>query len=94
MTGTACGGSSATGGCPNTPPSANSPQLSLWAGSNNTYGGAVYQPRGSWSVIHASSAGTGTIMLVTGAVDLQGGPNLKVGSPADPLTTLTATLVH
>jgi Flp pilus assembly protein TadG len=94
MVGKGCGGSSATGGCPNTPPSANSPKLTLWAGSQDTWGGAVYQPRGAWAELHGGASGTGSIMLVTGAIEFGGGAGLVVGSPVGPLTTLTATLVH
>ena len=93
VTDSSCGGG-VNAGCPNTPPSTNSPRLQLWAGANNTYGGAVYQPRGAWSEIHASFSGTGSILLVSGAIDLQGGPNLTVQGLGNPVTALIATLLH
>ena len=90
----ACGGDGGVTACPNTLANSGSPQLDLWASGNLTMNGAIYQPRGAWTVIHSSSSATGPLRIVTGAIDLQGSPNLNLSSPSNPVTRLTATLVR
>ena len=80
--------------CKQTPVVADSPEMQLWAGQNNIYSGIVYQPRGSWMVIHSGSGTTGPLRIITGALNLQGSPGLSLTGNSNPITKTVAALIH
>jgi len=92
---TVCGGDGADRACPNT--AQNNPELTIWGGSKSettTIAGVVYQPRGAWTTIHSGTNFTGSLALITGALDMQGSPTLNLSGEGLPITTLTSVLVH
>ena len=93
---TSCPGATVDNPCTNSKVAAtsSSPQLSLQASPGARFYGAVYQPRGAWTVIQGSGSTVGPLQIVTGALSMQGSGTVLLQGLANPLTTLTATLVE
>ncbi len=73
---------------------AMSPQLTLQGSPNTLFSGAIYQPRGGWTVIQGSGSTTGPLQIVTGALNVQGSGTVLLRGLANPLTSITAALVE
>jgi hypothetical protein len=73
---------------------ATSPGMSLLATSHTNLNGAVYQPRGAWLVLGGGSCYTGPLRIVTGALDLSGGPCVTLQGNSTPITSITTALVE
>ena len=72
----------------------NSPQLTVWTTPQTNYNGAIYQPRGAWTTLHASGTYYGGLQIVSGAVDIQGTADLTFVNPSIPITNLVSILVE
>jgi hypothetical protein len=79
---------------PNVPAGATSPEMDILATPTVHLYGAVYQPRGAWTVMQASGTDSGPLQIVTGAFSLQGSGNLNLQGISQPLTTLSCALVE
>ncbi|MGE5646410.1 MAG: pilus assembly protein TadG-related protein [Acidobacteriota bacterium] len=79
---------------PCTNPTSPARELNFWAGQDAHWGGAIYQPRGAWSVVHATPGYKGALQIVTGAMDLQGSGDLELTSPTHPIERYVAALVE
>jgi hypothetical protein len=96
LTDPACGG----GGTINTPctnpdPGAiDSRRMELWASQHLRLYGAVYQPRGAVVTVWAGSGYAGPIQLISGALDMQGGPELTLIGLQNPITRRIVALVR
>ena len=77
-----------------TPDPEDAPQLEIWATPYARWGGMIYQPRGAWTVLHAGGNYVGPLMIVSGAMSVDGSPNLSLTGPATPLTVFTVALVE
>jgi hypothetical protein len=93
---TSCAGSTLDSPCLNSKVSSTStsPQLNLAASTNARLYGAVYQPRGAWTVLSGAGVNKGPLQIVTGAMTVQGSGTVLLQGLANPLTTLTAALVE
>lgn len=93
---TSCPGATLDSPCTNAnvSTSATSPELDLAASTNARLYGAVYQPRGAWTVITGAGSNQGPLQVVTGALSLQGSGTVLLQGLSNPLTTLTAALVE
>jgi hypothetical protein len=56
--------------------------------------GAIYQPRGAWLTLQGGGTITAPLQVVTGAVDVQGGPDLMLLGVPVPLKRKVAALVE
>jgi hypothetical protein len=93
-----CSGNSAAS-CPNADLSgdnvyANSPEFFFEASNNASLTGIIYQPRGAWAKIDASSNYAGPLQLITGAINMQGSGVLNLGVPTLPFVRRTVSLVE
>jgi len=79
---------------PNVPNVASTPQLSIWASPFAHYQGAIYQPRGAWTALGGSGSYSGPLMIITGALNLSGGPNVTLTGLSNPITVYTKNLVE
>jgi hypothetical protein len=75
-------------------PADNREKVEFWAGAAGRFGGIVYQPRGAYTVIHATPTDSGPLRIVTGAMDLQGSGRLTLTGPLTPYTRTVAALVE
>jgi len=93
---TDCGGPGGGGldsPCLNLPQNSMSRAMNLQATPNTHLFGAVYQPRGAWVNLQGGGGYAGPLQLISGAINLQGGPNVTLLSPPNPLTTKVVALV-
>jgi Flp pilus assembly protein TadG len=81
-------------GVSNTVSDSDSPQLRLIASPFADYAGVIYQPRGSWTNLQASGSYLGPLMIVTGAMKVQGSPDLTLTSTSTPITNFLAALIE
>jgi hypothetical protein len=92
----ACGNSNPS--CPNNEAAdnvyANSPEFFFEASNNASLTGIIYQPRGAWTKIDASSNYAGPLQLITGAINMQGSGVLNLGVPTLPFVRRTVSLVE
>ncbi len=93
---TSCVGSTINSPCTNSRVSAlaTSPQLTLQGSPFTQFFGAIYQPRGAWTIIQGSGSTTGPLQIVTGALNVQGSGTVLLQGLANPLTSLSAVLVE
>lgn len=68
--------------------------MNLSANQQTTIEGIVYQPRGANVTVWAGTGYQGPITLVSGAIYLQGTPDLTLTGPLQPLTRRVAALVE
>ena len=93
-TGACAGGGTGTINNPCTRAYSESRGLEIEAGSKTAFDGVIYQPRGAWTTIWATSQYRGPLRIVTGQMILGGNSVLTLNSPTVPITTLTAALVE
>jgi hypothetical protein len=91
---TSCGLATFNNPCVGSQASSPSPELRIWSTPNTTYDGAIYQPRGAWTIFNASGTYTTSIQVVSGAMKVQGTPNLTLLSPSVPITSFTPALIE
>jgi hypothetical protein len=70
------------------------PEMHLQATPKTHLSGAIYQPRGAWLTLQGSGTITAPVQVVTGAVDVQGGPDLMLLGVPVPLKRKVAALVE
>ncbi len=70
------------------------PEFDLWATPYTSLHGALYQPRGAWTLLQASGVVTGPLMLVTGAAKFQGNGSLSMVGVTEPIYTYATALVE
>ena len=75
-------------------PNSESRQLFLGAGQFSHYEGVIYQPRGAWTHIQAAGDDTGPLMIITGALALQGSGSLTMVGPEIPVIRRTVALIE
>jgi hypothetical protein len=73
---------------------ATSPEMDISSAPNIQLYGAVYQPRGAWTLLQGSGTSNVPVQLVTGALSAQGSGSVLLQGLANPVTTLTAALVE
>ncbi|MFL6446376.1 MAG: TadE/TadG family type IV pilus assembly protein [Bryobacteraceae bacterium] len=93
---TSCAGGTIDSPCsnPKVPATATSPQLNISASPNIQLYGAVYQPRGAWTVLQGSGTSNVPVQIVTGAMSVQGSGSVLLQGVANPITRLAAALVE
>jgi Flp pilus assembly protein TadG len=93
---TSCAGSTIDSPCsnPKVSATATSPQLNISASPNIQLYGAVYQPRGAWTVLQGSGTSNVPVQIVTGAMSVQGSGSVLLQGVANPITRLAAALVE
>jgi hypothetical protein len=91
-----CAGATLENPCSNTIDDTDAPKLELYAGERTTYAGVIYQPRGAWTTIQATSDYDAPLRIITGSMRIQGSQTVTLSStPAmPPLTRLTSVLVE
>jgi hypothetical protein len=91
-----CPGSTIDSPCTNSKVSATatSPELDISSSPSIQLYGAVYQPRGAWTVLQGSGTSNVPVQLVTGALSVQGSGSVLLQGLANPVTSLTAALVE
>jgi hypothetical protein len=86
-----CGGDINNPGCPpKTPPTLNSPQLSL-PGAALGLNGTIYQPRGAWISVGTGAPLSGPLQIITGAVT---GGAISISPPTIPLRRRVVALIE
>lgn len=84
-------------GCATGLVNATSPQFSLQGNANSRLAGIIYQPRGAWIMLGGSTA-TANIapatMIVSGAIQIQGGGNINIAALPNPPEQRSVTLVQ
>jgi hypothetical protein len=70
------------------------PEMHLQATPKTHLSGAIYQPRGAWLTLQGGGTITAPLQVVTGAVDVQGGPDLMLLGVPVPLKRKVAALVE
>lgn len=81
--------------CPNTQlADPRSPEMRLQATPNTHIYGAVYQPRGAWLILQGSGVMVSPLQVVTGALDVQGGPTVTLYGIRRPLQRRIVALVE
>jgi Flp pilus assembly protein TadG len=73
---------------------ATSPELDISSSPTIQLYGAVYQPRGGWTVLKGSGTSNVPVQIVTGALSVQGSGSVLLQGLANPVTSLTAALVE
>jgi Flp pilus assembly protein TadG len=93
---TSCAGSTIDSPCsnPKVSATATSPQLNISSTPSIQLYGAVYQPRGAWTVLQGSGTSNVPVQIVTGAMSVQGSGSVLLQGVANPVTRLTAALVE
>jgi Flp pilus assembly protein TadG len=91
-----CAGSTIDSPCTSSKVSATatSPEMDISSAPNIQLYGAVYQPRGAWTLLQGSGTSNVPVQLVTGALSAQGSGSVLLQGLANPVTTLTAALVE
>jgi hypothetical protein len=91
-----CPGATMDSPCTNSKVAANSltPGVTLQAGPGMHIYGASYQPRGGWVNLQGSPTAANPLLVVTGALRIQGGGTYNLAGVPTPLTALTAALVE
>jgi Flp pilus assembly protein TadG len=91
-----CTGSTIDNPCTNSRVSATatSPELDISSSPSVQLYGAVYQPRGAWTVLQGSGTSSVPVQIVTGALSVQGTGSVLLQGLANPITSLTAALVE
>ncbi len=79
--------------CSNPPLGSLSRAMNLQATPGTHLYGTVYQPRGAWVNLQGGGGYAGPLQLVSGALNLQGGPDVTLTSLPNPMTTLVVALV-
>jgi len=80
--------------CTNTLANNQSPTLYLQATPHAHLYGLVYQPRGAWTTLQGGGGYSGPMQLVSGAINLQGGPDLTLLGISNPLKRRSVALVE
>ena len=70
------------------------PEFKLQAHPMTSIYGLIYQPRGAWMRLQGNGSITSPLILITGALDLQGGANIATLDPRDALRMKMAALVE
>jgi hypothetical protein len=93
---TSCAGSTIEIPCTNSKVSAmaTSPEMDISSAPNVQLYGAVYQPRGAWTVLQGSGTSNIPVQIVTGAMKVQGTGSVLLQGLANPITSLAAALVE
>jgi hypothetical protein len=91
-----CTGSTIDSPCTNSKVSATatSPELDISSSPSIQLYGAVYQPRGAWTVLQGSGTSAVPVQIVTGALSVQGTGSVLLQGLANPITSLAAALVE
>jgi len=74
--------------------SSTSPQFDLWATPHTALNGAIYQPRGAWSVVQASGIMQGAMQMVSGAMKFQGTGTMTMLGVTDPIVIYSVALIE
>jgi hypothetical protein len=80
--------------CLNTLQNANSPQMNLLASPNVNMHGYIYQPRGAWLNLLGGGNLSGPLRIITGALNLQGGPTVILTGNSTPITITETALIE
>lgn len=72
----------------------DSPEMRVQATPNTHLYGAIYQPRGAWLVLQGSGVVTSPLQLVTGSLDVQGGPTVTLTALHAPLQRRIVALIE
>jgi hypothetical protein len=72
----------------------NAVGMHLQASPNTFLYGAIYQPRGTWLTLQGSGEVSAPLQLITGSLDVQGGPEITLIGLSDPLMRKTVALVE
>lgn len=80
--------------CAKLPQNSPSPNMYLLANADSYFWGTVYQPRGSWLTLGGDNLYTGSVQLISGAIDFQGKSTISMGSLNRPLQRLVVALVE
>jgi hypothetical protein len=80
--------------CTQTPDDDESPKLEIHSTPFLDLTGAIYQPRGAFSYVVASGTETGPLQIISGAMKLQGTPQLTLTGLPQPVTILSIALVE
>jgi hypothetical protein len=93
---TTCGsGHTLDNPCTNTAmANSSTPAMTLQAHPNDSLYGMVYQPRGSWLTMQGNGNITSPTIFVTGAINLQGGADLKLINERDSLKKRIIVLIE
>jgi hypothetical protein len=92
---TSCGGSHTLDNpCTNNLSDPNSPEFHLQAHPNVSFYGLIYQPRGAWLSLQGNGSITSPLVVITGALDLQGGADLAMMNARDRVRMRVAALVE
>ena len=71
-----------------------SPQFDLMATPFTALNGAIYQPRGAWSVVQASGTMQGAMQIVSGAIRFRGTGDITMLGVTDPTVVYVVALVE
>lgn len=70
------------------------PELHLQAHPNVDLYGLIYQPRGAWLTLQGNGGVNSSMIIITGAIDLQGGANVGSLNARDQLTRRMVALIE
>lgn len=70
--------------------------LNVNATANITAGldGVLYQPRGAWAAFQGNGDLGGGVQIITGALEINGGGDIRLNQPSTPLLTFIAALIE
>jgi hypothetical protein len=92
---TSCGsGHTLDNPCNNTLADNSSPGLNVQASPDIHLYGVIYQPRGAWATLVGGGGFSGSLQLITGAVNVQGNANIDLLGLSSPLTNTVAALIE
>lgn len=72
----------------------NSPEMFFQGGANTQYFGVAYQPRGSWVTLNGGTGNMGPLMIVSGAMNVQGNGTVVLNPLPIPLIQNIAALIE
>lgn len=75
------------------PPSL-APQLSIWATESAKLAGAIYQPRGAWTILQGSGKYQGPLQIISGAIASVGTSDVTLVGPTNPIVRYVTALVE
>ncbi|HYL37640.1 MAG TPA: hypothetical protein VEV17_17125, partial [Bryobacteraceae bacterium] len=80
--------------CKNSLNNPDSPQMNLFATPNTNLNGYLYQPRGAWLNLQGGGKIGGPLRIITGALQLGGGPTVILTGTSAPITVTETALIE